>query len=144
KIELFASEKQFNDLANPVQISFDNQGLLWVATMPSYPHWKPGNEKPNDKLLIFEDTDSDGQADKQTVFADSLQMPVGFELAPEGVYLSQSSDLILLTVSNGDDKADQRKVVLSGSDDHDTHHAHSAYTADPSGAIYMEIGRAHV
>src|SRR5699024_7374499 len=140
KIELFASEKQFNDLANPVQISFDNQGRLWVATMPSYPHWKPGNEKPNDKLLIFEDTDSDSQADKQTVFADSLQMPVGFELAPEGVYVSQSSDLILLTDTNGDDKADQRKVVLSGFDDHDTHHAHSAYTADPSGAIYMGEG----
>ena len=42
KIELFASEKEFPDLANPVQLSFDNKGRLWVATMPSYPHYKPG------------------------------------------------------------------------------------------------------
>src|SRR5699024_5014434 len=140
EIEIFASEQDFKDLANPVQISFDNKGRAWVAVMPSYPHWKPGDEKPNDKILIFEDTDGDGQADRQIVFADNLHLPVGFELAPEGVYVSQSSDLILLTDTNGDDKADQRKVVLSGFDDHDTHHAHSAYTADPSGAIYMGEG----
>ncbi|SHF34773.1 putative membrane-bound dehydrogenase domain-containing protein [Fodinibius roseus] len=139
-IELFASEKQFNDLANPVQISFDNEGRAWVAIMPSYPHWKPGDGKPNDKLLIFEDTDEDGRADQQTTFADSLHLPVGFELAPEGVYVSQSSDLVLLKDTDGDDRADQRKVVLSGFDDHDTHHAHSAYTADPSGSIYMAEG----
>lgn len=140
EINLFASEKQFNDLANPVQISFDNEGRAWVAVMPSYPHYKPGSDKPNDKLLIFEDTDSDGQADKQTVFADSLHLPVGFEIAPEGVYLSQGTDMVLLKDTDGDDKADQKKVVLSGFDDHDTHHAHSAYTADPSGAIYMGEG----
>ncbi len=140
QIELFASEQQFNDLANPVQISFDNEGRLWVAVMPSYPHYKPGGGKPNDKLLIFEDTNKDGRADKQTVFVDSLHLPVGFELASEGVYVSQGSDLVLFSDTDGDDKADQKQVVLSGFDDHDTHHAHSAYTADPSGAIYMGEG----
>ncbi|SMO48740.1 PVC-type heme-binding CxxCH protein [Fodinibius sediminis] len=140
EISLFASEKQFNTLANPVQISFDNEGRLWVAVMPSYPHYKPGSDKPNDKILIYEDTDADGRADKQIVFADSLHLPVGFELATEGVYVSQGSDMVLLKDTDGDDKADQRKVVLSGFDDHDTHHAHSAYTADPSGAIYMGEG----
>jgi mono/diheme cytochrome c family protein/glucose/arabinose dehydrogenase len=140
RIELFASERQFEDLANPVQISFDNEGRLWAAVMPSYPHYKPGSDKPNDKLLIFEDTDGDGKADKQTVFADSLHLPVGFELASEGVYVSQGSDLVLLSDTDGDDKADQKDVILSGFDDHDTHHAHSAYTADPSGSIYMGEG----
>ena len=140
EIELFASEKEFEDLANPVQLSFDNQGRLWVATMPSYPHYKPGDGKPNDKLLILEDTDSDGKADKQTIFADSLHLPVGFELASKGVYVSQGTDLVLLTDTDGDDQADTRKILLSGFDDHDTHHAHSAYTADPSGAIYMGEG----
>ena len=72
KIELFASEKEFTDLANPVQISFDNKGRLWVATMPTYPHWKPGDKKPNDKIIILEDTNGDGKADKQTIFADGL------------------------------------------------------------------------
>jgi len=140
KIELFASEKEFPDLANPVQMSFDNKGRLWVATMPSYPHYKPGDGKPNDKLLILEDTNNDGKADKQTVFADHLHLPVGFEFAPEGVYVSQGTNFMLYTDTNGDDKADVSEIILSGFDDHDTHHAHSAYAADPSGAIYMAEG----
>lgn len=140
KVELFASEVEFPDLANPVQISFDNKGRLWVGVMPSYPHYKPGDSKPNDKLLIFEDTDNDGKADKQTVFADGLHLTIGFEFAPEGVYVSQGTNLVLLKDTDGDDKADTKDIILSGFDDHDTHHAISAFTADPSGAIYMGEG----
>ncbi len=140
EIELFASEEEFTDLANPVQLAFDNKGRLWVAVMPSYPHYKPGDTRPDDKLIILEDTNNDGKADKQTVFADGLHLPVGFELAPEGVYVSQGTNLVLLTDTTGDDQADTKEIVLSGFDDHDTHHAHSAYTLDPSGAIYMGEG----
>ena len=140
KLELFASEKEFPDLANPVQLSFDNKGRLWVATMPSYPHYKPGDSRPSDKLIILEDTDGDGKADKQTTFADNLHLPVGFEIGAEGVYVSQSPNLILLEDTNGDDKADKKTILLSGFDDHDTHHAISAFTTDESGAIYMAEG----
>lgn len=140
KIELFASEEEFSDLANPVQLSFDNKGRLWVATMPSYPHYRPGDPRPQDKLIILEDTDGDGKADKQTTFADNLHIPVGFEIAPEGVYVSQGNNLVLLIDDNGDDKADRKEVLLSGFDDHDTHHAISAFTTDESGAIYMAEG----
>jgi putative membrane-bound dehydrogenase-like protein len=140
KIEAFATEKEFPDLAKPCQIAFDNKGRLWVAVLPTYPHWKPGDPKPNDKLLILEDTNSDGKADKQTIFADGLHLPVGFELAPEGVYVSQEEDLVLLKDNDGDDKADEKIIVLSGFDDHDTHHTISAFCADPSGAIYMGEG----
>lgn len=140
KIELFASEKEFPDLANPVQLSFDNKGRLWVAVMPTYPHYRPGDPKPNDKLIILEDTDGDNKADKQTTFAENLHIPVGFEFAPEGVYVSQGTNLILLTDTDGDDKADKKEVIMSGFDDHDTHHVISAFCADPSGAIYMGEG----
>jgi mono/diheme cytochrome c family protein/glucose/arabinose dehydrogenase len=140
KIELFASEKEFPDLAKPCQLSFDNKGRLWVAVLPTYPHWKPGDPKPNDKLIILEDTDSDGKADKQTIFADGLHLPVGFELAAEGVYVSQEEDLVLLKDNNGDDHADEKVIVLSGFDDHDTHHTISAFCADPSGALVMGEG----
>jgi len=140
KIELFASEKEFPDLANPVQMSFDNKGRLWVAVMPSYPHYKPGDPKPDDKLLILEDTDGDYKADKQTVFADDLHLPIGFEFAPEGIYVSQGTNLELLKDLDGDDKMDEREILLSGFDDHDTHHAISAFVTDPSGAIYMGEG----
>lgn len=140
KIELFASEKEFTDVANPVQLSFDNKGRLWVATMPTYPHYKPGDAKPNDKIIILEDTNNDGKADKQTTFAEGLHLPVGFELAPEGVYVSQGTNFVLLRDNNGDDKADTKEIILSGFDDHDTHHNIHAFTTDPSGAIYMGEG----
>ena len=140
KIELFASEREFEDLANPVQLSFDNKGRLWVATMPTYPHWKPGDPKPNDKIIILEDTNGDGKADKQTTFADGLHIPVGFEFAPEGVYVSQGTNLKLYTDTDGDDRADKEEVIMSGFDDHDTHHVISAFCADPSGALYMGEG----
>ena len=137
KIELFADEKTFPDLANPVQLSFDNKGRLWVATMASYPHYRIGDPLPRDKLIIFEDTNKDGKADKQTNFADDLHIPIGFEIAHDGVYVSQSGSLVFLQDTDGDDKYDQKEVMLSGFDDHDTHHAISSFTADPSGAIIM-------
>ncbi|HIG31384.1 MAG TPA: c-type cytochrome [Verrucomicrobiales bacterium] len=141
KIELFASEKEFPDLRNPVQMSFDNRGRLWVAVLPSYPHYKPGGKRPHDKLLIFEDIDGDGKADTQKVFADGLHLPIGFELAPEGVYLSQEPHLCLLVDDDKDDRADRMEILVSGFDSHDTHHAISAYSADPSGAFYLCEGR---
>ncbi|GAB5561275.1 MAG: GDSL-type esterase/lipase family protein [Synoicihabitans sp.] len=140
KIELFADEHQFPDLANPAQMAFDNQGRLWVSTMASYPHYRIGDPLPNDKLLIFEDTDNDGRADKQITWADNLHIPIGFEITADGVYVSQSGSLVLLRDTDGDDKADTQEVLLSGFDDHDTHHAISAFCADPSGAIMMAEG----
>jgi mono/diheme cytochrome c family protein/glucose/arabinose dehydrogenase len=137
KVEMFASEKEFPNLANPIQLSFDNKGRLWVAVAPTYPHYRPGDAMPNDKLVIYEDTNGDGKADKETIFADHLHLPIGFEFAPEGVYLSQEPNLVLLRDRNGDDKADEAEIVLGGFDTHDTHHAISAYAADPSGAFML-------
>jgi len=140
KVELFASEERFPDLANPVRLTFDNRGRLWVATMPSYPQWRPGDPMPNDKILILEDTDGDGKADKQTVFADRLHLPLSFEFAPEGVYVPQSSHLMFYPYKEGGSKAGFPMAVLSGFDDHDTHHAIHAFRSDPSGAFYMGEG----
>lgn len=140
KVELFASEFDFPNLANPVQLSFDDRGRLWVATMPSYPHYRPGDERPDDKLLIYEDTNGDGRADKETIFADGLHVPTGFEFAPEGVYVAQNPHLELLRDTDGDGRADSREVVLTGFDTHDTHHAAGAFCADPSGAVMMAEG----
>ena len=137
RIDLFASEQTFPALKNPVQIAFDNKGRLWVATMESYPHYKIGDPRPKDKLLILEDTDNDGVADKQTVFADDLHIPIGFEISHDGVYVSQSGSLVRLQDTDGDDQYDVSELLLSGFDDHDTHHAISAFCADPSGAFVM-------
>lgn len=140
QIELFADERQFDNLANPVQISFDNKGRLWVATMPSYPHYRPGDEYPDDKILIYEDTDGDGRADKETVFVEGIDLPMGFEITDHGVYVSQAPHLVLMKDTDGDDKCDTREIVMTGFDHHDTHHAISAFCADPSGAFILSEG----
>ena len=141
KVSLFASEQQFPNLGNPAQMRFDNKGRLWVSTLPSYPHYKPGGARPNDMLLIYEDTDGDGRADKETVFADGLHMPIGFDFAPEGVYLSQEPYLVLLKDTDGDDRADEMEYLLDGFDPHDTHHAISAFDTDNGDGIFMCEGR---
>ncbi|QDT70862.1 PVC-type heme-binding CxxCH protein [Lacipirellula limnantheis] len=142
KIQTFASEEDFPELAKPVQMAFDNKGRLWAACMPSYPQWKPGDPKPNDKLIIFEDTDGDGKADKSTVFADGLHVPVGFELWNGGALVVSQPKLLFLKDTDGDDKADVREVVLDGFATDDTHHAISAFEWTPDGRLVMLEGLA--
>jgi putative heme-binding domain-containing protein len=142
KINLFASEEKWPELAKPVQMTWDAQGRLWVAVWPSYPHWKP-KEEMNDKILIFEDTDGDGVADKMTVFADHLHCPTGFELVPGGVLVAEAPDLMLLKDTKGTGKADTRIRVLHGLDSADTHHTANSFVRDPGGAIYFQEGTFH-
>ncbi len=142
KVNLFASEKEFPDLAKPVQMSFDTKGRLWVACWPTYPHWKP-KEEMNDKILILEDTNGDGKADRQITFADHLHCPTGFEIVPQGVLVAQAPDLMLLKDTNGDDRADVRERVISGIDSADTHHTANSFRLDPGGALYFQEGTFH-
>lgn len=142
KVNLFVSEEMYPEMVNPVQMSFDPKGRLWVAVWPTYPHWKP-KEEMNDKLLIFEDTNGDGKADKMTVFADHLHCPTGFEFWGGGVIVAQAPDLVFLKDTNGDDKADVRQRVLSGLDSADTHHTSNSFALDAGGAVYFQEGTFH-
>lgn len=142
KVSLFASEKQFPELVNPVQMAFDPQGRLWVAVWPTYPHWKPG-EPMNDKLIILEDTNGDGRADKCSVFADNLHNPTGFEFWNGGVLVAQAPDLLFLKDTKGTGKANVRERVLHGFDSADTHHTINSFVMDPGGALYMQEGTFH-
>ena len=137
-INLFASENGF-PVQKPVALNFDARGRLWVATMPTYPHYFPGIPV-HDKIVILEDTDHDGKADKHTVFADDLYLPLGFEFGNGGVYVSQEPDLLFLKDTDGDDKADIREVVLTGFGSEDSHHAIHAFTYGPEGALYFNEG----
>ncbi|HEV3021155.1 MAG TPA: PVC-type heme-binding CxxCH protein, partial [Pirellulales bacterium] len=142
KVNLFASEEMFPELAKPVQMAFDAKGRLWVACMPSYPHWKPGEEM-NDLVLILDDADGDGRADKRTVFADKLHVPTGLEFYAGGLLVGQQPDLMYLKDTDGDDVADVRERVLHGIDSADTHHALNSFTFDPGGALYFQEGTFH-
>jgi glucose/arabinose dehydrogenase len=142
QVNLFASEVEFPDLKKPVQMTFDARGRLWVCTMPSYPMYLPGRPV-DDKVLIFEDTDGDGDADQQTVFADKLYLPTGIELGDGGAYVAQMPNLAFLQDTDGDDRADVRRIILHGFDTADSHHAMHAFTWDPGGALYWQEGVFH-
>ena len=97
----------------------------------------------NDKLLILEDTNGDGRADKCITFADHLHNPTGFEFYNGGVLVAMAPDLLFLKDTDGDDKADIRERVLSGLDSADTHHTSNSFTLDPGGALYFQEGTFH-
>ena len=133
-VNLFASEPM---VANPIHMNFDNAGKLWIATSPIYPQIKPG-AIPNDQIVVLEDTDGDGKADKKTIFADDLLIPTA--ILPDemgGAYVANSTEVIHLSDTDGDGKADHKRVVLSGFGTEDTHHIVHTFRWGPDAAIYF-------
>ena len=136
EVNLFAQEPM---LANPIHMTWDNRGRLWVACSWAYPQLKPG-EVANDKIIILEDVDGDGRADKSTVFADGLYMPTGIELANGGCFVAQTPDVFFLKDTDGDDVADVKELPLTGFGIEDSHHSVSAWRRGPGGWIYFQEG----
>ena len=142
KIQLFADEKMFPELVKPVQMAYDTKGRLWVSAWKNYPERTP-DSKDGDKLLIFEDTNSDGVADKCITFYDELNCPTGFQFYKDGVLVMRSPDLLWLRDTNGDDKVDTIERVLSGLCAADSHHETNSMCYEPGGAIYCSDGVFH-
>jgi len=142
KVTLFASEKEFPQLVSPVQMAFDTKGRLWVASWKNYPEREP-TSKEGDSLLVFEDTNGDGKADKVIPFLDDLNCPTGFQFYKDGVLLVQAPDLWFVRDTNGDGKADWKERVLMGLDSADSHHTANALVYEPGGAIYLSDGVFH-
>src|SRR6185295_7966292 len=142
QVRLFASEKEFPELVSPVQMAFDTKGRLWVAAWPSYPELRP-TDKVFDKLLVFEDTNNDGKADKVTTFLDGLNCPTGFQFYKDGVLVMQAPDLWFVRDTDGDGKADWKERVLMGMDSADSHHTANSMVLDPGGATYLSDGVFH-
>jgi len=134
EVNLFASEEQFPELANPIQLRWDTKGRLWISTSQTYPHVYPGQE-PHDRLLILEDTDGDGRADKCTVWADHLHIPLAFEFGDGGVYVSDEPHLTFLKDTHGTGKADFRRQVFTGFGTEDSHHALHDLVWTPDGDL---------
>ena len=141
-IKLFASDDEFPELVNPVQVASDTNGRLWVAAWHTYPHWHP-NKPLNDKLLIFPDEDGDGRADRCIVFADELHNPTGFEFWNGGVLVACAPDILFLKDTDGDDKADVQIRYLHGIDSADTHCDANSFTLGPDGWMYFSEGVFH-
>jgi putative heme-binding domain-containing protein len=133
EVNLFAADPL---LAKPIQMNFDPQGRLWVASSEVYPQIAPG-QKANDKIIILEDTKGVGVADKTTVFADGLLIPTGVEPGDGGAYVANSTELIHVSASKPGGKADKTRVVLSGFGTEDTHHIVHTFRWGPDGCLYF-------
>ena len=134
EINLFASEA--DGVVNPIAMRWDPRGRLWVACTLVYPQIEPG-ATPDDRVLILEDTDGDGRADRSIVFASGLNIPTGIELGEGGLYVGQGTELIHLRDLDGDDRADERRVVLSGFGNGDSHQTINSFAWSPGGELYF-------
>lgn len=108
KIELVASEPF---IADPVAISFDENGALYVAEMRGY------SERREEKLGRIKrliDRDGDGRMDEATVFAAGLMWPTGVLCYDGGVFVVAAPDLWYFKDHDGDGVADEKRVVLTG------------------------------
>lgn len=141
EVNLFADETL--GVVRPIQIRWDTRGRLWVACTPAYPQLQPA-EHGNDYILVLEDTDGDGRADKTVRFAEGLTMPMGFEFAARefggGIYVCESTQLVHLPDRDGDDKADGRRVILSGFGTGDSHQNANSLRWGPDGCLWFTQG----
>jgi putative membrane-bound dehydrogenase-like protein len=147
EVNLFASEMW--GIPNPIAIRWDERGRLWVLQTSDYPQAKPGMVS-DDRIIILEDTDGDGCANKATTFAQGLSQPMGLELAPRdagvkspyghSVYVGEGEKLWLMHDDDGDDRVDRREVVFSGFGTGDTHQCLNSFIWAPDGALVMHQG----
>lgn len=134
---IFASEPQ---VVNPVAMTWDDRGRLWVVELYEYPLGAAPGTKPRDQIKILEDTDNDGRADKVTVFADGLNLATGILLGYGGVFVGQAPHLLFLEDTNGDDKADKTTILKTGFGMEDRHELLNGFTWGPDGYLYMTHG----
>jgi len=139
QVNLFASEKMFPRLINPVQMAVDTDSRLWVAVWPNYPHWNPRWPR-NDAILILPDEDHDGVADECIVFADGLNSVTGFEFWGGGVLVAALPEIWFLEDTDGDNRADRKIRMLQGVSSADTHHSANALVVGPDGWLYWSRG----
>lgn len=137
EVNLFASEA--DGVVNPTQFSWDEKGRLYVACSTSYPQAR-ANQKPSDYILVLEDTDGDGHADKSWRFAEGLTMVEGLEPGPDGLYVCDFNKLLYLRDADGDGKADSHEVIFSGFGVGDTHQLINSITHGPDGSLWFTQG----
>ncbi|MDB6124850.1 MAG: putative rane-bound dehydrogenase [Pedosphaera sp.] len=137
EVRLFAAEP---DVINPVAMTWDERGRLWVVELYEYPLGAAPGTKPRDRIKILEDTDGDGRADKVTVFADGLNLATGIQVGYGGVFVGQAPDLLFLQDTNHDDIADTRTVLMTGFGLEDRHELLNGFTWGPDGQLYLTHG----
>ena len=133
KVTLFAGEP---DVVQPIAMAIDDRGRVWVAEAYSYPRRVP-DAQARDRILIFEDTDSDGRFNTRKVFADHLNLVSGLAVGFGGVWVGAAPHLLFIPDRDGDDRPDgPPQVLLDGWGQQDTHETLNTFTWGPDGWLY--------
>ena len=135
KATLFAGEP---DITQPMSITFDDRGRLWVVECRSYPKWLPADAKEGkDRVLILEDSDNDGTFDKKTVFLDKGVNYSSVEYGFGGIFVTAIPRLLFIPDANGDDVPDgPAQVLLDGFDLKAVHNVANGLVWGPDGWLY--------
>ncbi|HUQ93312.1 MAG TPA: PVC-type heme-binding CxxCH protein, partial [Bryobacteraceae bacterium] len=111
RVELFASEPMVLD---PVDMVFDENGRAYVADMLDLPYDPPKGKPARSRIVMLEDTDGDGKADKSTVFAEDVLQVSGLFPWKGGLIVPAAPNIYYMKDTNGDGKADVREVLFTG------------------------------
>lgn len=141
EIQQFASEPM---MINPTNIDIDEKGRVWVCEAQNYrafTHDHPQRDE-GDRILILEDTDGDGQADKSKVFYQGPDVNAALGIAKLGnkVYVAASPSLLVFTDEDGDDVPDQKDTLFTGLEGVDHDHGVHAVIFGPDGKLYFNFG----
>jgi putative membrane-bound dehydrogenase-like protein len=157
EVRNFAAEPM---VINPVAMTWDHRGRLWVIELFEYPRGaknpndysktatdenfrpviKTDANAPRDRVVVLEDTDNDGKADKRTVFAEGLNLATAVLCGYDGIFVGQAPNMFYFRDTNGDDKADEYKTVLTGFGLEDRHELLNSFCWGPDGYMYFTHG----
>ncbi|SHM74410.1 putative membrane-bound dehydrogenase domain-containing protein [Cyclobacterium lianum] len=99
----------------PMFAVFDDTGRLFV--MESSGATESTSDilnRPDFRILLLEDKDADGIFDHRTVYADSLPFPMGGVYLDGSLIVTAAPDLLKFTDRDGDGRAEEKEVLLSG------------------------------
>jgi len=112
RVELVAAEPLIRD---PVAMAFDEFGRMFVVEYPEYnQQFAKEKQKVNGTIRLLEDTDGDGRFDKSTEYVSGLKSPSAVACYNGGLFVAAAPDVLFCKDTNGDGKADERRVVFTG------------------------------
>lgn len=141
-VGLFASEPMFS---NPTNIAIDEKGRIWVCEAYNYRNqYNPKNpvRKEGDRILILEDTDGDGKADKSKVFyqGTDVNAALGISLLGDRIIVSCSPNVFVFTDADHDDVPEKKEIFYQGIQGLQHDHGMHTFVFGPDGKLYFNFG----
>lgn len=141
-VSLFAAEPM---VQNPTNFDIDSKGRVWITEAANYRRYsKPPIRPEGDRIMLLEDTKGTGEADKATVFYQdpSVNSALGIAVLGDDVIVSVAPNVFVLRDTDGDGKADQRLLLLTGTSGEQHDHAFHAFVHGTDGKLYFNFGNA--